>query len=80
MKKTDANSLLKGAWFDTLDVPDFFSFRCLIKFKEFGIEGPERNHVSTGYWSHKASMFRVDNPEMRHMTPVEYIPIYEQID
>lgn len=77
--KPDAKHLLSAGWLDALTAPDYFSFRCLIKFKEFGMDGPEKNHISTGYWWHKDNCFTVDNVEMKNMTPKEFIPLYDDI-
>lgn len=74
------DTLLATSWLDISMIPNNFSFRCLIKFKEFGIEGIDRNHISTGYWLHKENCFIIDNIEMKNLTPVQFIPIYDNID
>lgn len=75
----DGYTLLAAGWLDVSTAPDYFSFRCLIKFEEFGMDGPEKNHISTGYWWHKDNCFTVDNVEMRNMTPKEFMPLYDDI-
>jgi len=51
----------------------------LIKFREFGTDGIDKNHVSTGYWWHRDKAFSIDNKEMRNFTPEYFIPIYSDI-
>lgn len=71
--------LIEDNWIDANKAPKYFSFRCIIKFKEFGFDGPQRNHLSTGYWWHLDMDFSIDNAEMKHLTPIAFIPLYESI-
>lgn len=57
-------------WRDTPSASQSMSFRCLIKFKEVGLDG--NPHVSTGYWWHIDSLFSIDNKEMEGFTPVQF--------
>ena len=74
-----AFDLLKDAWIDADKAPDNFSFRCLIKFRESSIDGPERNHVSSGSWLHLQSGFSIDNESMFGFTPMAFIPMYDTL-
>jgi hypothetical protein len=76
---TDVYTILAAGWFSLEELPEYFSFRCLIKFKEFGTDGIDKNHVSTGYWWHRDKVFSIDNKEMRNFTPEYFIPIYSDI-
>ena len=80
-KKTATNvyTMLSAGWFSLEELPEHFSFRCLIKFREFGTVGIDKNHVSTGYWWHRDKAFSIDNKEMRIFTPEYFIPIYSDI-
>lgn len=71
----DVYTLLISEWRDLSEMPEHISFRCLIKFKEFGVEG--KNHLSTGYWWHRYAKFTIDDMEMANMTPEKFIPIYD---
>lgn len=66
-------------WLDITEVPDYYSFRCLIKFKENGLKGPSCPYISTGTWWHRDMEFSIDMEEHRHLTPVAFIPLYDQI-
>lgn len=76
MKKS-AFELLEPGWYSIDECPDYTSFRCLIKFEEFGLGGPTNPHVSTGYWWHLDKRFTVDDKECKKFTPYQFIPIYE---
>ena len=75
----NANLLLAAGWYDLSQLPEYFSFRCIIRFKQFGMEGVECKHISTGYWSHVDKCFLIDNQEMKNMTPFQFIPVYDDI-
>lgn len=74
-----AYTLLLKNWIEVDQAPDYFSFRCLIKFEEFGLNGPAINHISTGYWWHKNNCFSVDDLNMEGMTPKYFIPLHDYI-
>lgn len=78
-KATGVYTLLSASWFSLDELPEYFSFRCLIKFREFGTDGIDKNHVSTGYWWHRDKMFSIDNKEMRKFTPEYFIPLYSEL-
>ena len=78
-KATDVYTLLSAGWFALDETPEYFSFRCLIKFKEFGVNGIEKNHVSTGYWWHRDNIFSIDNKEMKNFTPEYFISLYGEL-
>ncbi len=77
--KKNAFNLLSNHWLDLSELPEHFSFRCLIKFEEFGLDGIENNHISTGYWWHMDNSFSVDQKEMVGFTPKEFIPLYSEL-
>lgn len=66
-------------WLDITEAPDYFSFRCLIKFKEHGLSGSSCPYISTGTWWHRDMLFTIDMPEYRKFTPIAFIPLYDQI-
>ena len=66
-------------WLDITEAPNYYSFRCLIKFQEHGISGPSQPYVSTGYWWHKGKSFIADSEEYGDLTPISFIPLYDQI-
>ena len=79
--KTEAigYTLLSDGWLSLKELPEYYSFRCIIKFKEFGMDGHDKNHISTGYWWHNDECFNIDNIEMGNMTPEYFIPLYYDI-
>lgn len=78
-EKPSLDNAIFDLWRPVEEIPDWYSFQCLIKFKEFGINGPGNQHVSTGTWWHKDQIFIIDNVEMQDFTPAFFIPIYDNI-
>jgi hypothetical protein len=64
-------------WLDASEAPDYYTFRCLIKFKEHGLSGPTCPYICTGTWWHKEKVFIPDMEEYGDLTPVSFIPIYD---
>lgn len=68
----ELEKILKNKWLGVHKCPSDISFRCLIKFNEFGLSGV--GHISTGYWRHLSKSFTIDNVEMESMSPEFFIP------
>jgi len=66
-------------WLGLCEAPDYFAFRCLIKFAEHGASGPSCPYICTGLWAHSVNAFIYDNEDYGDLTPVSFIPLYDQI-
>lgn len=64
-------------WLDISEAPDYYTFRCLIKFKEHGLSGPTCPYVCTGTWWHRDKCFTIDAKEYREFTIDKFIPLYD---
>jgi len=73
-------SLLDENWIPVQKLPKDYSFRCFIRFKEFGRGGESDNHMSTGIWWHMDNVFSIDCEDMKKFTPEYFIPLYDEID
>lgn len=79
MENITLQELLKDKWLPLERLPKYFSFRCLIRFKEFGFDGIESKHISTGYFWHRDQIFSIDNKEMSEFTPEYFLPINDKL-
>jgi hypothetical protein len=66
-------------WLNISEAPDYYTFRCLIKFQEHGLSGPSQPFISTGTWWHRDMVFSFDMQEYKHLTPMAFIPLYDGI-
>lgn len=64
-------------WLDMSEAPDYYTFRCLVKFQEHGLMGPSCPYISTGTWWHRDMLLTIDMPEYRKLTPIAFIPLYD---
>lgn len=69
--------LLENNWIPINETPKYFSFRCILKFDELGLNGYP--HISTGYWWHLQNGFSVDDKEMKKLHITHFIPIYNHL-
>lgn len=70
-------ALEKIDWLSIERSPDNYSFRCLIKFKETGLNG---HLITTGYWSAVSNAFVLDNREyvkLGDLTPIGFMFLHE---
>lgn len=70
------SSVLQNHFLPIEKLPDNYSFRVLIKFRQFGFEG---NHICAGYWWHKHGELTVDSSEYEKYDPIGWVPLYESI-
>jgi hypothetical protein len=80
MKKSAAIKLLVKHWHSLDELPDYYSFRCIIIFKEFGLSGKNCSYISTGLWDYANKCFYIDSRAMRKFTPDKWIALYDDID
>ena len=79
MSKT-VTELTKGNLREVSELPNLnYSFQLLIQFAEHGMNGEENKHLSTGIWWHVDEYLQINDEEMKDLTPVKFLPLYEDV-